>query len=265
MPATLPDESTAMRNKVVLVTGSTRGIGKAMAVHFGTLGARVCVTGRSIQRGERVAEEIRSTGNVGTYFPCDVSSEGAVAALFDHVTDLFGPVDAVINNAAATDVGTRDRPIVMQTTEDFDYFIHSCLHSVFWSFKYGIPAMGDSGGSFVTISSIAAETVTRGLGSYAAAKAAATALSRQVAVEYGDRNIRANVLTLGFIETNASTRLLDAPEFGSRIRGATGGHPPTSLDVARAASFLASDSSYGFNGATLVLDRGMMALSQHQT
>ena len=108
-----------------------------------------------------------------------------MAALYDEVTGLYGTVDAVIDNAAATDVATRDRPIVTQTTEDFDYFVRSCLYSVFWSFKYGIPAMGETGGAFVSISSIAAEAVTKGLGSYAAAKAAAATLSRQVAVEYG--------------------------------------------------------------------------------
>ena len=96
-----------------------------------------------------------------------------MAALYDEVTDLYGTVDAVINNAAATDVATGDRPIVTQTTEDFDHFVRSCLYSVFWSFKYGIPAMGETGGAFVSISSIAAEAVTKGLGSYAAAKAAA--------------------------------------------------------------------------------------------
>ena len=101
----------------------------------------------------------------------------------------------------------------------------------------------------------------RGQGSYAAAKAAATALSRQVAVDYGDQGIRANVLTLGFIETNASAPLLDDPVIGPAVRAATGGRPPSALDVARAVAFLASVDGCGFNGANLVLDRGMTAMS----
>lgn len=251
----------SLQDKAIVITGATRGIGKAMAMHLAAEGASVSVVGRSVERGERVVAEIAAAGGSAAFIRCDVSVESDVAALFDEVARRLGAIDAVVNNAAATDVATRDRPVVEQTTEDFDHFVRSCLYSVFWSFKYGIPAMGPDGGVFVTISSIAALVSSRAQGSYAAAKAAAATLSRQVAVDYGDEGIRANVLTLGFVETNASARLLDDPTIGPAVRAATGGRPPSSLDVAHAVAFLVSDDGWGFNGANLILDRGMTAMS----
>ena len=251
----------SLQGKTIVITGATRGIGKAMAMHLAAEGARVSVVGRSAERGERVVASIRAAGGTAAFISCDVSVEEDVASLFVQATERHGTVDVVVNNAAATDVATRDRPVVEQTTEDFDHFVRSCLYSVFWSFKYGIPAMAPTGGAFVTISSIATMASSRAQGSYASAKAAAATLSRQVAVDYGDQGIRANVLTLGFVETNASAPLLDEPRIGSAVRAATGGRPPSSLDVARAVAFLASDDGGGFNGANLVLDRGMMAMS----
>ena len=251
----------SLKDKAIVITGATRGIGKAIAMHLAAEGARVSVVGRSVERGQRVVTEITAAGGTAAFISCDVSVEDDVAALFAEATKRHGTVDAVVNNAAATEVATRDRPVVEQTTEDFDYFVRSSLYSVFWSFKYGIPAMSPAGGVFVTISSIAATVSSRAQGSYAAAKAAAATLSRQVAVDYGDQGIRSNVLTLGFVETNATARLLDDPRIGSAVRAATGGRPPTSIDVARAVAFLASDDGWGFNGANLVLDRGMTAMS----
>ena len=251
----------SVKDKAVVITGATRGIGKAMAIHLAAEGARVSVVGRSVERGDRVVADITAAGGTASFIHCDVSVEDDVAALFEQVTRRHGFIDAVVNNAAATDVASRDHPVVEQTTADFDHFVRSCLYSVFWTFKYGIPAMSLSGGAFVTISSIAAMVSTRAQGSYAAAKAAATTLSRQVAVDYGDAGIRANVLTLGFIETNATGPLLDDPSIGPAVRAATGGRPPSALDVARAVGFLASDDACGFNGANLILDRGMTAIS----
>jgi 3-oxoacyl-[acyl-carrier protein] reductase len=251
----------SLKGKSVVITGATRGIGKATATHLATEGARVSVVGRSVERGERVVADITASGGTAEFIRCDVSVEDDVSSLFDDVVRRHGSIDVVVNNAAATDLATRDRPVVEQKTEDFDHFVRTCLYSVFWSFKYGIPAMGPAGGAFVTISSIQALVASAAQPSYAAAKAAAIALSRQVAVDYGDKGVRANVLVLGWIETNASAPLLEDPVIGTAVRGATGGRPATALDVALAVAFLGAEDGRGFNGATLVLDRGMTALS----
>src|SRR5439155_7876764 len=144
--------SMSLKDKTVVVTGATRGIGKAMAMHLAAEGARVAAVGRSVERGERVVADIGAAGGDAAFIRCDVSVEHEVASLFDEVTRRYGAIDVVVNNAAATDVATRDRPVVEQTTEDFEHFVRSGLYSVFWSFKYGIPAMGPGGGAFVTIS-----------------------------------------------------------------------------------------------------------------
>jgi NAD(P)-dependent dehydrogenase (short-subunit alcohol dehydrogenase family) len=248
-----------LRGKSIVVTGSTRGIGKVVAIELAAQGAQVVVVGRNRDRGEKVIAEIESTGGTAVLLPCDLSIEEEVARLFDDVLARFGALHGVVNNAAETDIVSRDKPIADQPTEDFDHFMKANVYSVFWCFKYGIRAMLPAGGSFVTMSSVESITPRGGEPSYSTAKAAVSGLSRQVAVDYGDQGIRANTLVLGFIETNASRSLLADAHIGPIVRGVTGGAPPTSLDVARATAFLLSDDAQGFNAATITLDRGMTA------
>jgi NAD(P)-dependent dehydrogenase (short-subunit alcohol dehydrogenase family) len=247
----------SVEGRCIVVTGATRGIGKVTATHLAGLGAHVAVVGRHEGRAERVVADITSSGGRASFFRCDLTNEKEVAALFDEVVTAYGRVHAVVSNAAATDLAIRDRPVVDQPTEDFDYFVRSNVHSAFWCFKYGIPAMAGEGGAFVTISSIEAITPRRGEPSYSASKAAVCGLARQVAVDYGAQGIRSNILMLGFVETNATRPFLQDPRIGDVIREATGGAPPTSFDAAQAVAFLVSDAANGFNGATLTLDRGM--------
>jgi NAD(P)-dependent dehydrogenase (short-subunit alcohol dehydrogenase family) len=252
----------SLAGRTIVVTGATRGIGKVTATHLAELGARVAVVGRNAERGEKTVAAITGAGHEAVFVRRDLSVESEVESLFAEVQERLGPPAAVVSNAAATDIDTRDHPVVELSTEDFDYFMHANVHSVFWTFKYGIPAMGDAGGSFVTMSSMESFMPRRGEPSYTTSKAAVSGLARQVAVEYGDRGIRSNVLVLGFIETNASRPLLENERIGSVIREATGGRPPSALDVARAVAFLASDAGAGFNGATLNLDRGITVLGR---
>ena len=251
------DASALLKGRTVVVTGSTRGIGKVTAQHLADAGAHVAVVGRNQDRGRRVVDEISSSGGTARFFPCDLTEEANVSSLFLQVVDHFGPVDAVVGNAAATDVATRDHRVTEQSTEDFEHFMRSNVRSAFWTFKYGIPAMGDTGGAFVTVSSMASTTPMPRQPSYSTSKAAVCGLARQVAVDYGMEGIRSNILLLGFVETNASRPLLGEARIGDVIRATTGGAPPTALDVARSIAFLVSDSATGFNGATLTLDRGM--------
>ncbi len=119
--------------------------------------------------------------------------------------------------------------------------------------------MRPQGGSFVTISSTAALVSAPNQTAYATTKSAVTALTRQVAIDYGKRGIRANSLVLGLIETAATRRMLAETPIGEVVRAATAGAVPTSSDVAEAVAFLAQ--AKGFNGASTVLDGGQLALS----
>jgi 3-oxoacyl-[acyl-carrier protein] reductase len=251
-----------LAGRTIVVTGATRGIGKVTATHLAELGARVAVVGRNAARGEKTVAAITAAGHEAVFFQRDLSVEADVSSLFTEVQERLGRPAAVVNNAAATDIDTRDHPVVELATQDFDYFMHANVHSVFWMFKYGIPAMGDAGGAFVTMSSMESFMPRRGEPSYTTSKAAVSGLARQVAVDYGDQGIRSNVLVLGFIETNATRPFLDDARIGPVIREATGGRPPSSLDVARATAFLASDAGAGFNGATINLDRGITVLGR---
>ncbi len=246
-----------LAGKIIVVTGATRGIGKVVATHLADQGAEVVLVGRNAERAARVLADIVERGGDASFLPCDLTEEDQVAGLFAEIRRSRGRLDVVVNNAAATDVAERDRPVVDLGTEDFDHFLHANVHSVFWCFKYGIPVMAPGGGSFVTMSSVEAATPRPGELGYATSKAAVCGLSRQVAVDYGHRGISANTLMLGFIETNATRPFLEDPRIGDVVRRATGGRPPTSLDVAHAVAFLASRAAAGFNGATLVLDRGL--------
>jgi NAD(P)-dependent dehydrogenase (short-subunit alcohol dehydrogenase family) len=248
-----------MVDRVAVVTGASRGIGKAIALHLGTSGYRVAVVGRSPDRGARVVGEIVGDGGVAEFFHCDVAVESSVAQLFTDVAGRWGGLDVVVNNAAKTDVTETDKSVTEMATEDFDAFLRTNVHSTFWSFKYGIPAMGAAGGSFITISSIAAVVSRPAEPGYGTSKAAAAALTRQVAVDYGAKGIRANVLMLGFVHTNATNRMLSEGPVGPAVRSATPGSIPTSQDVARAVAFLAAETA--FNGATLTIDGGMTAVS----
>jgi NAD(P)-dependent dehydrogenase (short-subunit alcohol dehydrogenase family) len=250
-----------VEDTVVVVTGSTRGIGKATALHLAAQGARVAVVGRSSARGEGVVADILKTGGQAQHFTCDVSHEQDVRTLFDKVGTAWGRVDAVVNNASPTDLVERERRVTEQTTENFDHCIRGGLDSGVGALKSGRPALGDAGGGFVTISSLAAVSSRPAEPSYAASKAAAAALTRQVAVDYGQQGIRANILMLGFVRTNASAPLLENARIGSAVAAATPGGVVTSDDCARAVAFLISPDSVGFNGSTFTLDGGMSAVS----
>jgi len=248
-----------MADRVAVVTGGSRGIGKAIARQLGARGYRVAVVGRSVERGEKVAHSIVGDGGSAAFFRADLTAEPQVEQLYADVSKRWGRLDVVVNNAAKTDVTDTDRSVTELSTKVFDEFLRANVLSVFWAFKYGIPAMGSQGGSFITISSIAAVVSRPGEPGYGTSKAAAAALTRQVAVDYGPRGVRANVLMLGFVHTNATAPMLAQGPAGPLIRSATPGSIPTSEDVARAVAFLASDTA--FNGSTLTLDGGTTAVS----
>jgi NAD(P)-dependent dehydrogenase (short-subunit alcohol dehydrogenase family) len=252
--------SISLDGRVAIVTGATRGIGKAIAAELAAAGAAVVVAGRSPERGNRAVAEISARGGVCRFVQADLTREDEVAALVDACVAAYGRLDIVVNNAAATDVAVRDHPVVQQSTEDFDYFLAASLRGAFWMFKYAITAMGDCG-SFVSISSTASLMSRPSEPGYGAAKGAMNALARQVAVDYGPRGIRSNTLVLGFIVTNASAPLVADPRYGDQLRACVPGPLPVARDVANAVVFLASDASSGFNGATLVLDGGLSAMS----
>jgi NAD(P)-dependent dehydrogenase (short-subunit alcohol dehydrogenase family) len=236
--------------KVALVSGSTRGIGRSIAQMFAAEGAKVAVTGRTVERGNKVVDLIRSEGGDAEFFALDVTREDSVASVIDAVVDRFGSLTTLVNNAAPTvEVGTNIKPLVEVSTEEWDHILLSALTgNVFWACKYGIPHLAAGGGSIINISSGQSVVGMGGFSAYGAAKSAMNSLTRSIAVEEAPRNIRCNTILVG--------RVLAKGDAGA---GITPGHL-TRLgipnDIAYAAVFLASDESAFVTGSMLTADGG---------
>jgi len=240
-----------LEGKVALVSGSTRGIGRTTAEMFAREGAKVAVTGRTVERGQKVANIIKEAGGEAEFFPLDVTSEDSVREVIDGVADRFGSLTTLVNNAAPTvEVGTNIKRLVEYSTEEWNLILLSALTgNVFWSCKYGIPHLVKAGGgSIINISSGQSVVGVAGFAAYAAAKGAMNSLTRTVAVEEAPRNIRCNTIVVG--------RVVAKGDMGT---GITPGHLTrlgVPADIAYAAVFLASDESAFVTGSTLTADGG---------
>jgi NAD(P)-dependent dehydrogenase (short-subunit alcohol dehydrogenase family) len=237
--------------KVALVSGSTRGIGRSIAQMFASEGAKVAVTGRTVERGQKVVDLITSEGGDAAFFPLDVTQEPSVASVMDQVVDRFGSLTTLVNNAAPTvEVGSNIKPLVDTTTEEWELILRSALTgNVFWACKYGIPHLVKAGGgSIINISSGQSVIGMGGFAAYSAAKGAMNSLTRAIAVEGADDNIRCNAIVVGRVVAKGDAGAGITPGHLTRL-----GVPN---DIAYAATFLASDESAFVTGSILTADGG---------
>jgi NAD(P)-dependent dehydrogenase (short-subunit alcohol dehydrogenase family) len=237
---------------VAVVTGGGSGIGAAISTHLARDGYHVVVADCEGAAAERVAQQIMISGGDATPVTADVSVTDAADELFVRAATL-GRLSVLVNNAGVTTIGTSLHEI---SDDDWDAAFNACLRPVVTCGRAGLRAMlaGD-GGSIVNIASINQRTAIPGLAAYTAAKGAIVALSRQLAVEYGPRGVRCNVVSPGWVRTPATERRLRGPTEEDVLRQAT----PTpqlgeSDDVAAAVAFLASPAAHHINGAELVID-----------
>jgi len=246
-----------LEGHVAVVTGSTKGIGRATAEMFAAEGASVLITGRNEEAGKDVEDAIRSAGGDGAFFRTDVEREDQVQAAMAEAVRLFGKLTVLVNNAAPTDLmttGTFDGPITELTTDRWDRLMRGTLTSVFWACKYAIPEMiAAGGGSIVNISSSASIRGWTGIDVYTAAKAGMNGLTRSIAAEYGAANIRCNCIVTGVIhppnsEGNPMARAIKPLQLLRLGRQS---------DMAYAATYLASDESSFVTGALLPVDGGL--------
>jgi NAD(P)-dependent dehydrogenase (short-subunit alcohol dehydrogenase family) len=246
-----------LEGHVAIVTGSTRGIGRATAEMFAAEGAKVLVTGRNRDAGQDVEKAIRSAGGEALYFPTDVEREGDVQAAVDEAVRAFGKLTILVNNAAPTDLmasGQVDGPIAELTTERWGRLMLGTLTSVFWSCKYAIPAMINAGkGSIVNISSSAAIRGWTGIDAYTAGKAGMNGLTRSLAVEYGGANIRCNSIVTGVVMPGGD----DGSPFAETVKRLQVLRIGQPSDIANAATYLASDEASFVTGVLLPVDGGL--------
>ena len=240
-----------LSGKNALVTGSTRGIGRAIAEAFAESGARVAVVGRDQERANEAATAI-GKGAVG--FAADVSETAAVTKLVDDVEKAFGSIDILVNNAGIT----RDNIVMRLKDEDWDAVLNANLRGAFASIRaVSRGMMKRRAGRIITVASIVGLIGNTGQANYAASKAGLIALTKSVAKELGSRNILINAVAPGFIETEMTAKM--TPEardaLGKQIALERLG---TVQDVAAMVTFLASDLASYITGQVFVVDGGMV-------
>jgi len=234
-----------------LVTGSTRGIGRAIANTLAECGARVAVVGRDLERSQSVAAEIGG-GAIG--FAADVGDVAAVTRLVADVEAAFGGIDILVNNAGLT----RDNLLMRIKDDDWDTVIDANLRGAFVAIRAATRGMMKRRwGRVINITSIVGINGNKGQANYAASKAGLIGLTKSVARELGSRNILTNAVAPGFIDTEMTAAM--TPE----ARSAMAGQIPLErlgapMDVAGAVAFLASDLASYITGQVLVVDGGMI-------
>ncbi|GAC1461289.1 MAG: SDR family oxidoreductase [Chamaesiphon sp.] len=250
-----------LKAKVAIVTGAAVGIGKGVATVFSQEGAKVVVVNRGEKPGEQTAEEIRSKGGEAIFAKCDVSNEDDVKAMVQKTIDTYGRIDILVNNAG---IGTY-KSVVNTTSEEWDQCLAINLKGVFLCSKYSIPHIQAVGkGAIINMSSVHAHATANGVAPYCASKGGITALTRNMAIDYGP-TIRVNSIAPGWIWTPLIENLFkgyDDPagmvkKVSERQVMKRMGVPE---DVGYAAAFLASDEASFITGTELFVDGGLTAV-----
>ncbi len=244
-----------LEGKVALVTGASRGIGKAIALLLAENGADVAVNfAGSTAAAEAVAAEIEKMGRKAILVQGDVSKADVCAEMVDKVVKELGRIDILVNNAGIT----RDTLLLRMKEEDWDAVLNTNLKGVFNCTKAAVKYMAKQrSGSIVNISSVVALMGNAGQANYAAAKAGILGFTRSVAKEMAARGIRVNAVTPGFIKTDMTSVLSEkvVAAMEASIPLARLGEPE---DIAKAVLFLAGDNSAYITGQTLHVDGGMV-------
>ena len=229
-------------SRTAVVTGGTRGIGRATVERLLADGLRVCFCGRDAEAGRQVEEEVG-----GHFVACDVAREDDVRALIEACAERVGPPDVLVNNAG---VNANYRAHEM-TGEEWDAFFAVDLKAAWLCAKHALPHMLATGaGAIVNVSSIHAAATREGFFPYAAAKSGLVGLTRSLALDYGPRGIRVNCVCPGFTDT----RLVRAGPEGVAL-----GRIAEPREIAGAIAFLVSPDASYVTGATLFVDGGLTA------
>ncbi len=244
-----------LSGKVALVTGSTKGIGKAIAIRMAEQGARVVVSSRNQDACEEVAEEIRTGGGVALAVACNINYREQLENLVAQTMAQLGSIDVLVCNAALNPYYGPSQDI---PDAAFDKVMHANIGSVHRLCQMVIPGIAEKGGgSVIIVSSIGGLKGTDKLGAYAISKAADMQIARNLAVEWGPANVRVNCIAPGLVRTDFARALWENPE----TYAATVKHYPLRRigepdEIAGAAIFLASDAGSFTTGQTIVIDGG---------
>jgi 3-oxoacyl-[acyl-carrier protein] reductase len=240
-----------LSGKTAFVTGSTRGIGLAIARSLHGAGAKVAIVGRELDRARSVAAEL---GDRSSGVACDVAQADQVEAAIGQAEKALGPIDILVNNAGLT----RDNILLRLTDGDWDTVLDANLKGAFHTTRTVIKGMMKRrSGRIINITSVVGLTGNKGQANYAASKAGLVGLTKSIAKEYASRNILANCVAPGFIETDM-THALPAEARATLLEAIALGRLGRPEDVAGTVLFLASDLAGYITGQVLVVDGGMV-------
>jgi len=244
-----------LKDKICLVTGGTRGIGKSIVLEFARQGATVAFTYRSsASKAEALEAEIKDKGQLAKGYQVDAGNFEKVQGLIDDIIKEFGRLDVIVNNAGIT----KDTLLLRMGEEHWDEVIQTNLNSVFYTTKAALrPMLKQRSGSFINISSVVGLQGNAGQANYAASKAGVIGFTKSVAREVGSRNIRANVVAPGFIATEMTDQLPEK-ELNAWLENIPLKRAGSPEDVAQLCVFLASDMSTYVTGQVYNVDGGMV-------
>ena len=247
-----------LSGQVAIVTGASRGIGRAIALRMAQHGARVVVSSRKAEACQLVVEEIAAAGGEAVAQACNIGRKEDLQALVDAAASRWGRIDAAICNAA---VNPHFGPMAGLPDEAFDKIMASNVRSNLWLANMVAPGMAErGGGTIVIVSSIGGLRGSPVLGAYGISKAADMQLARNLAVEWGPRNIRANCIAPGLVRTDFARALWENPEtYRKRTRDTPLKRIGEPDEIAGAAVFLASAAGSFMTGQTIVIDGGVLA------
>ncbi|MEH2946460.1 SDR family NAD(P)-dependent oxidoreductase [Sporofaciens sp. JLR.KK001] len=243
-------------NKVAIITGSTKGIGRATAILMAQEGAKVVITGTTEEAGSEVVSIIKEAGGDAFFQKTDVTSAEALDALVKAALDHYGKIDILVNNAG---IGGSLANMNQITDAEWDKVLATNLTAAFQIMKLVIPVMeNNGGGTIVNVASMASTAAGRGGIAYTTAKHGFLGLTRQISLDHGHTGIRINAVLPGPINTQMIARILEMPQhpLNMKIKMSPSGRPGEPEEVAKAIAFLASDESSYIHGASLAVDGG---------
>jgi 3-oxoacyl-[acyl-carrier protein] reductase len=243
----------SLQGKTALVTGASQGIGRACAVALAKAGARVGLAARNETKLNEAAAEIATLGGAAAVFALDLSGEESIKACAKAAIAHFGSIEILVNNAGIT----RDTLVLRMKRADWDDVIQTNLTGAFLMTQALLsPMLKARWGRIINISSVVGETGQAGQANYAASKAGLIGLTKSLARELASRNITANAVAPGYIET-AMTAVLDEKQREAMLAHIPLGRVGTDADIANAVRFLASDDAAYITGHVLDVNGGM--------
>tara|TARA_B100000575_G_scaffold294531_1_gene311168 strand:- start:8938 stop:9711 length:774 start_codon:yes stop_codon:yes gene_type:complete len=250
----MSEYSLDLTGKIALITGGSRGIGKAIALAFSSRGANVAITyANSSSSAGQVTEEINKLGSDAMSIQANSSDFSRANEVIDEVLQKWGKIDILVNNAGIT----RDGLILRMSEDQWDQVIETNLKGIFnYSKAVARPMMKNRGGSVINMGSIVGLTGNAGQSNYAASKAGLVGFTKSYAKELASRNIRANVVAPGYIHTDM-TNILDEKVLNDIKEATPLGRAGNVEEVAAACLFLASDLSSYITGEVIRVDGGM--------